>query len=136
MEALKKLSNQQKGKLLADLFPAYKETICDTVERSCAYMFEHEKEIRLHWKTCLITYDAWLTYAQQLGDAIRKHRYTIYKSNTVFADQLFSDQKAALTIQCIKEFAKAIQKETHLKIALVLLFCEEREFPDYFTTPQ
>lgn len=101
MEALNKINNVEKGRLIAALFPEETERIVAAVKSTCDYLFDNEQQIRQEWDVSFIPAELWYRIAANLRDAIAKNGNRIFKNKRTFADQLFDGYNAMLTIDCI-----------------------------------
>lgn len=123
MKPLHLLTNTDKGKLLANLFPEKVEPIIDNILAVCRHITQHEAAIRRTWDNGgFVSFDFWLNLAAEAEKIIRKHRYNIIRSSKVFSDQLFFGHLALFTNDCITKYAAKQDSTNKFQKAVELLF--------------
>ncbi|WP_316835041.1 hypothetical protein [Pedobacter nutrimenti] len=122
MKPLHELSNTEKGKLLADLFPDELEGMVEMISGFSHYTINHKQEITTNWSNGFITPDFWCGLAAEVVQLINRHRYSMIRSSKVFSDQLFYGNTAVFTIDCIRKCAQSEGAPEKFKIAVDLLF--------------
>jgi hypothetical protein len=123
MKTLTDLSNTEKGKLLADLFPEQIAPILDAIIVSCQYLKDNETAIRKGLdESSLVSTAFWFRLAAEAERVIGKYRHSLERSSKVFSDQLFFGNIAVFTIDCIANHAKKQSGDQKFKMAVALLF--------------
>lgn len=121
MKPLQNLSNVEKGKLLAALFPEQVQGILESLQQAYQYLTDNEEAIRSGWYNGFITFEFWYRVAGNVAEAIRRNGKSLTKSSSLFADYLFDGHNALFTIDCIVKQAKH-NENTKYRQAVALLF--------------
>lgn len=121
MEALNRLNNVEKGKLLAGLFPSEMQGLIETIKGMQEYLITNEKEIRSAWDNSFLPAEFWYRIADNVAEAITEYGDKLAKRPRLFADQLFDGYNALFTIDCIIK-GKCKSGNAKLKQAVELLF--------------
>lgn len=132
MNSLKNLTNIERGKFLADLFPEQLENMVDAIEYACADVLAHEKIYRAKWNGKIFTFDMWLILAKEIGNIIRSKRDVLYRNKKAFAEQLFYSQRFAFSQMAVKTYVQNADTDPFLKLAAILVFCEHWQLADFF----
>jgi hypothetical protein len=126
MKTLEKLSNRQKGKLLADLLPEELPDIILFIEHEIQSLLENEQQTRSHWKPILLTANVWFQLVRSIEKAIQRYGSSLYKNHRCFARRLFDGYEALFTIYCLVEYSAKAECNHKLRQAIHLLFSEEK----------
>jgi hypothetical protein len=102
------MNNTDKGKLLAVLFPEQVAGILQSLTDTFAFLTDNEQSLRSSWDNGLLPFDFWLAQAAEVADTIGRHKKTLGRNSSVFAQQLFGGYHALYTIDCITKQAAAL----------------------------
>ena len=116
------MTNTEKGRLLADLFPDEIENIVNAIQNECNYLREHEMSVRATWESGIIPFMFWLDLAADAEKAVKKYRYNMLRSSKVFSEQLFFGHIALFTNDCIVKYAKNDSQHPKFQKAVDLIF--------------
>jgi hypothetical protein len=122
MKALIQLSNTERGKLLAELFPEELPHMVDYIANSCEQFRANAKTMKALWNNGFITFDCWCKLAESTVATITRCRYNMVRSNKVFSDQLFYGTTALISIDCIIRYAATAGHNPKFQQAVNLLF--------------
>jgi len=122
MKAIHQLSNSDKGRLLADLFPDQKKPIVEAILHTCTYMKENEAAFKADWNHAFITIEYWYTLAAEVEQTIQHFPRTVRRHNGVFSEQLFFGRSAIFTIDCIVKYAATLEDNPQFRQAVDELF--------------
>jgi hypothetical protein len=123
MQPLQLLTNVQKARLLPSLlikeipeFLGYLNELTETV-------LNEKESIAAGWKDQLFGVDFWFELAKEVQKVMAKYSKDLYKSSTVFADQLFGGYNAIFTAHALAQYvANGSQTDPKFKPAVDLLF--------------
>jgi len=121
MKALDKLSNVEKGKLLAGWFPDLLPELVATIKGAQQYLTANEREVRETWDNGFFNVEFWLRLSADVGKAITQHGSKLGKHPRVFAEELFDGYNALFTIDCIDKYKFAVHNVKFVQ-AVRLLF--------------
>lgn len=102
------MNNKEKGKLLTALFPEQVAGILDSLTASYKFLTDNEETLRATWDNGMLSFDFWYRQAHEVADTVGRHRKTLSRNSSVFAEQLFSGYHALYTIDCIVKQAAAL----------------------------
>jgi hypothetical protein len=122
MKALHQMTNTDKAKLLADLFPDETENIIEAIQDKCNYLREHEMELRKTWDSGFMPFMFWLDLAADAEKAIKKYRHNMVRSSKVFSERLCFGHIALFTNDCIVKYAARQDKRPKFQKAVDLIF--------------
>lgn len=121
MKPLQNLSNVEKGKLLAALFPEQVQGILESLQQAYQYLTDNEEAIRSGWYNGFITFEFWYRVAGNVADEIHRNGKSLTKSSSLFADHLFDGHNALFTIDCIVKQAKQNENTKYRQAVALLL---------------
>lgn len=121
MKTLDKMTNVEKGKLLADWFPELLPDLVATIKGAHDYLVSNEDEVRATWDNGFFNVNFWLRVAKDTGNAIERGGRKLGKSRRLFAEELFDGYNALFTIDCIDKY-KFITHNVKFLQAVRLLF--------------
>lgn len=123
MKPLEQLNNVERAKLLHELFPGEIPAFLKYVRGMSMTVAEEQGRIAATWNNGLITFDFWLSLAQQAEQKIIRYGAKLEKNSRLFADQLFDGYSALYLSHCLHEYTKG-RKHTNEKfeLAVELLF--------------
>lgn len=122
MKALHKLSNTEKGRLLADLFPDERAPMVCALLTEIERIRQDKSTFYKRWDNAMITADHWYSLASSAERLIDKLGYSMKRSSSVFSDQLFFGQLALFTVHCIMQYAVQQDSNPKFQLAVSLLF--------------
>lgn len=105
MKALKDMSNVEKGKLLAELFPDKIPGILDYIDRYHYDLVEKKDMYSRNWNKNHITVEDWYAMAHDVFSRVVQQKKQMIKRSKRFADQLFDSERSQFTIRCIVRYA-------------------------------
>ena len=127
MKALNEMTNVNKGHLLAGLFPNQLKEFFDFIKQETEYFRGEEVSFRNNWHNkSYITVGFWYNLVGDIEGLLRRFNVALYRNPVVFADQLFYGFYAVFTINCLIKYAESEQCSKEVKLAIQLLFGEER----------
>jgi hypothetical protein len=121
MKALDKLTNVEKGRLLAGWFPDLLPELVDTIKGAQHYLAANEQEVRETWDNRFFNVEFWLRLSSDVGKVISQHGTKLGKHPRVFAEELFDGYNALFTIDCIDKYKFAVHNVKFVQ-AVRLLF--------------
>lgn len=121
MKALDKLTNVEKGRLLAGWFPDLLPELVDTIKGAQHYLTANEQEVRETWDNRFFNVEFWLRLSSDVGKVISQHGTKLGKHPRVFAEELFDWYNALFTIDCIDKYKFAVHNVKFVQ-AVRLLF--------------
>ncbi|SOD17763.1 hypothetical protein [Pedobacter xixiisoli] len=126
MKTIYELNNEQRARLLLDLFPEMKPLIMEKMEQVAAYFLNNEEEMLEGWNNPVIMYHEWRSIVREVAKVVAKSKRGMLRNNRQFCLLAFLGFRGLYTIHCI--LAVAAQTENHKKfraIALALFEVEE-----------
>lgn len=121
MKALDKLSNVEKGKLLAGWFPDLLPELVETIKGAQQYLTANEQQVRKTWDNGFFNVEFWLRLSADVGKVITQHGSKLGKHPRLFAEELFDGYNALFTIDCIDKYKFAVHNVKFVQ-AVRLLF--------------
>lgn len=124
MTALINLNNIGKAKLLHELFPDEIPQLLDHISNVCADLKANNEAYQSTWDFRLMTFDMWLTLAEQTETLINRHRTSMVKSSKVFSEQLFHsfDYTVVFMNDRIVKYAESQSGNSKFKQGVALLY--------------
>jgi len=124
MKPLNNFRNTDRGKLLHELFPDEIPVLLDHIKEVCADLKANREEYASTWDFGLMTFDTWLSLAENAEKRITRYRANMIKSSKVFADQLFHsyDYTVLFVNDRIVKYAQGKSEDSKFKQAVALLF--------------
>ncbi len=124
MTALSNLNNIGKAKLLHGLFPDEIPQLLDHIKDVCTDLKANKEAYQSTWNFGLMTFDTWLSLAEQAEKLIKKHRPNMVKSSKVFSEQLFHsyDYTVLFMNDRIVKYAESKNENSKFKQAVALLY--------------
>lgn len=123
MKSLEYLSNVEKARLLHDLFPQEMPAILEYIHNMCLAIQEDEQPGRHQWTNGLITFEAWLSFVNDVKHRIEKYGKRLHRDSHLFAAQLFDGYNALYTVHCLILYTTIRQHSNHKLVqAIDLLF--------------
>jgi len=123
MKALNDFTNVDKGRLFHQLFPAEMPALIDFIKGMCVAIQSNEEESRKAFSNSLFSFEFWIWLLRRVELIIDARRVLLYKSDKVFAEQLFEDYLACFTIHCIVVYADQFEHPNpKFTLAIDLLF--------------
>ncbi|MDB5143422.1 MAG: hypothetical protein JWQ66_2135 [Mucilaginibacter sp.] len=105
METLKSLNNQQKAKLIHNLFADEIPAFLEFLKEQATTVESNKQELKANWSGQMFGADFWIELA---GDILKKtnaYSKDLKKSANVFSDQLFDGYLAVFTIHVLTFYA-------------------------------
>lgn len=127
MKALQQLSNREKGKLLAALFPEERQRILETIISCYTEWKAQETSVRSQWKHPIIHPNFWYAIAMRVHDTVLKDANGLTKSCLRFSDKLFEGYNALFTIDCIQKYVARGGGSKEFRMAVELLFPNDKQ---------
>lgn len=121
MKSLIELTNTEKGRLLADLFPEELEPLVQSVLITCQYFMNHEDEIKDNWINGFTTLEFWKSTIRDV-EVICRLKIGLSKSSKIFSEQLFYGNAALFTMYCISQYASRENSNKKFQQAVQLVF--------------
>lgn len=106
MKALHEMTRMEKGRLLGELFPSQMPKIILYLKEKIRYLKEHEEEVRMDWRSNIVTHVEWFALAWEIDEVVKKFLNPEMVSPQVFGDQLFYDLKCLFTVECLTWYAE------------------------------
>jgi len=127
MKALKEMTFVDKGHLSAGLFPELLREWVDFIKSETEYFRSEEGYYRKNWQTkTFIAVGFWYNLVTDIEQLLRRFNVAMYRNPKVFADQLFYGFYAVFTTNCLIEYADSNQCSLEVKLAIHLLFGQEK----------
>lgn len=121
MKSLNQLNNNERAKLLAQLFPESVAVMVQTIEATCDALLDDIEKHRKEWTNGFISFDWWVHNAKELKRAIEENKKTINKPN-VFADQLFDGTLSIFSANVLLGNLPDTTETAKLGLAIPLFF--------------
>ncbi|MEO6523030.1 MAG: hypothetical protein ABIN91_15210 [Mucilaginibacter sp.] len=124
MKPLNNFNNTDKGRLLHELFPHEIPVLLDHIKEVCTDLKANREAYASTWDFGLMTFDTWLSLAENAEKLIIRHRANMIKSSKVFADQMFHsyDYTVLFVNDRIVKYAQGKSENSKFKQAVALLF--------------
>jgi hypothetical protein len=122
MKSLNDLSNLERGKLLAELFPEEIHNILKAVGETCEELEANTAAYRAQWKDPLLNFDFWMHLSKNSYFIITRYKHPKQMNIRVIIEQLFFGHNALFTINCVLKYAEKGVENSKLKQAIELLF--------------
>jgi hypothetical protein len=124
MKALHQFTNIDKGKLLHELFPDEIPALLDHIQTVCADFKTNKEAYEKTWDFGLMSFDMWLSLAENATASIVKYRLQMTKSSKVFAEQLCHsyDYTVLFVNDRIIKYANSKSANAKFKLAVELLY--------------
>lgn len=127
MKALNKMNNLDKGELLCRLFPEELKKMLHSIETQCDYFLQNEPAIREGWQQAgFFTAGFWYRLVQDTRETVSRYQKELCKRPRWFSDQLFDGHNSLFAIYCLIEYAGKEECEYKLRLAIHLLFGDEK----------
>lgn len=127
MKALKEMTFVDKGHVLAGLFPELLKEWVDFIKSETEYFRREEEYYRKNWQTkTFIAVGFWYNLVADIEQLLRSFNVALYRNPKVFASQLFYGFYAVFTTNCLIEYANSKQCSLEAKLAIHLLFGQEK----------
>lgn len=121
MKPLQYMTNTEKAKLLAILFPEQLPEILKALQQGYDHLTQNEDSLRPHWDNSFYSYDFWYGLATGVANLTQQYGEALAKSSTLFAEKLFAGCNASYTIDCLLRQAKDNENPKYRQ-AVALLF--------------
>ncbi|MBS0027103.1 hypothetical protein [Chitinophaga hostae] len=123
MTSLSKMNNEQKAKLISELFIEEIPAFLDYTKEFSGRITGDPDSLRKQWKPNPIIGPAdWIYYATEISRLIEKYRANLVKSPKMFSEQLFYGMLALYTVHCLQQYAKQKTTNERFKLACDLIF--------------
>lgn len=124
MKSLENMTNLEKGKLLANLYPNEIQGILNSIESTFKMLFENKEDFERNWDYPLISFGPWIRLAELCNEVIIKNKRKLLVGN-YFATKLFNGYISLFTIDCILKYAEE-KKDTRFWHLVQALFRFEK----------
>lgn len=98
MKAIKELNNEQKARLIVDLFPEMKPVILDMIEAVASNVVENAEQMRRDWNNPIISFTEWQYLAKEINKVTAKNKRDMLRNNRQFCYLLFLGYRGIFTI--------------------------------------
>ncbi|MNK28375.1 hypothetical protein D3C87_467490 [compost metagenome] len=122
MKRLIDLTNTTKAKLLFDLFPEELPLFLEHLNNVCVDLEERKEVLLKEWNNGFISFHFWFALSNETLGILKRHKFNMMKSSTVFADQLFFSNTYMFVNDRIVKYAERKSENNKFKIAVDLLY--------------
>ncbi|WEK17851.1 MAG: hypothetical protein P0Y49_13690 [Candidatus Pedobacter colombiensis] len=122
MKTLEELTNTGKAKLLFDLFPEELPLFLEHLNNICIDLEERKEVLLKEWDNGFLSFHFWLALSNETLGILKRHKFNMMKSSTVFADQLFFSNTYMFVNDGIVKYAEHKNENNKFKIAVNLLY--------------
>lgn len=122
MKRLIDLTNIGKAKLLFDLFPEELPLFLEHLSTVCVDLEERKEVLLKEWDNGFISFHFWLALSNETLGILKRHKFNMMKSSTVFADQLFFSNTFMFVNDRIVKYAEHKSENNKFKIAVTLFY--------------
>ncbi len=104
MQPLKMLNNVQKARLLHSLFTNEIPEFLGYLNELTETVLNDKEQIAAEWKDQMFDAGLWFELAAEVQRVMAKYPKDLYKSSTVFSDQLFGGFMAIFTAHALVQY--------------------------------
>lgn len=122
MKTLENLTNTEKARLLHDLFPDEIRLFLEDLTNVCSDIENNKDEHSKKWNIGWLTFNYWLSLANETAGILKSHKFNMIKSSRVFSDQLFFTYTSLFVNDRIVKYAEHKSQNEKFKIAVNLLY--------------
>lgn len=97
MKAIKELNNEEKARLIVDLFPEMKPVILEMVEAVANTVVDNREQLRSNWNNPFISFNEWEYLALEINKVIAKNKKDMLRNNRQFCFLLFLGYRGVFT---------------------------------------
>ena len=98
MKAIKELNNEEKARLIVDLFPETKPVILEMIEAVAGNVIENGEHLRSNWNNPIISFTEWQYLAKEINKVTAKNKKDMLRNNRQFCYLLFLGYRGIFTI--------------------------------------
>ena len=121
------MNNLDRGELLCRLFPQELQNMLDCIAKQCDYFLENENKFRTGWQQHgFFTAAFWYSLVQDAHKRISSQRKQLAVRPRWFSEQFFDGYDALFTVHCLIEYADTELCDFKLRLAIHLLFGDEK----------
>lgn len=122
MKAFYKMNNNEKARLIADLFPDDLPAMVDTIKATCIHFKNNEEALRRDWASTF-SVDFWFEIISDLSEIFSEANSELLKSHRIyFAGMLFDGYRTLVSVYALYKFSETNGCSLSLKKAIQLLF--------------
>lgn len=122
MKPIEILTNTEKGRLLADLFPTEMTLFLDDLKAFCADFRENKKTYEENWTSEFVPFNYWQHLSSETENLLIRHIISMKKSSKVFSDQLFFSDTALFVNDRLIKYAEKGNENERFKLAVKLFY--------------
>lgn len=119
------MNNEEKARLLVDLFPEMKTAILETIEQVANYAIDNGDKLMLNWNNPFISYRQWNQLAGDIIKVLQRSKGRMIRSNREFCALLYLGYRGVFTNDCILRVASSDEFDKEFRAVAHALFCIE-----------
>lgn len=116
------LTNTEKARLLAELFPNEIVLFLDDLKAFCIDFRKRKEEYALNWKPATVSIEYWQHLASETECLLNRHIVSMKRSSKVFSDQLYFSDTALFVNNRMIKYAERKSTNDKFKIAITLFY--------------
>ena len=116
------LTNSEKARLLADLFPDEIVLFLDDLKAFCTDFRERKEEFARKWETGIVPFEYWQHLSSETEALLNRHIISMKKSSKVYSDQLYFSDTALFVNDRVIKYAEKKSQNDKFKIAIKLFY--------------
>jgi len=105
MQTLKSLNNQEKAKLMHNLFVGEIPAFLEFLKEQATVVQNNSEELKVNWSGQMFGADFWIELAGEILKKTTANAKELKKSANAFSDQLFDGYLAVFTIHVLTFYA-------------------------------
>lgn len=122
MKPIEILTNTEKGRLLADLFPNEMALFLDELKAFCVDFRENKKTYEENWTSEFVPFNYWQHLSNETENLLNRHIISMKKSCKVFSEQLFFSDTALFVNDRLIKYAQRKSGNERLELAVKLFY--------------
>ncbi|WP_276484768.1 hypothetical protein [Paraflavitalea pollutisoli] len=125
MQPLSNMHNVQRAKLLCSLIPEEIPAFLEALQTYASQITRDPQAVRASFEqnpNPILGAGDWIAMAEEVQEALGKHRQQMPAKSALFADQLFDGLLALFTAHCINEYSATLPADNKFRQAATLLF--------------
>ena len=126
MKPLDKMTNTERGYLLAQLFPEELKTLTEFIKQEADLFNQNKELVYTQWTDGIIYVGFWYKLIANLEHSFSTNGARLYQNKRTFRDQLFDGYDALFTIHALICYTERKECSHKLRYAIYLLFGDEK----------
>jgi len=126
MKPLDKMTNTERGYMLAQLFPEELKKLTEFIKKEVDLFNQNKELVYAQWTDGIIYVGFWYRLIANLERSFSTNGARLYQNKRTFRDQLFDGYDALFTIHALICYTEREECSKELRYAINLLFGDEK----------